>query len=334
MDIIIISGFLGSGKTTLLLRIAKSLVEDSGRKIAIIENEIGKVGVDDQTIAAEGLTVKELFSGCVCCSLRLDLINTLLELERNVNPDIVIIEPSGVAGPDLLLGALLGYGGTIDRKLVINIIDASRAKIILKKPLLPIIEKGLKVADIILVNKIDCVQPEDIKAIEEGIREFRENAEIAFISALSGLGMESISDRFVTMLSPLEKNPVKSSSGELELTDSDATVFSEKFSFTFDPHLSADDVRGKLAGILKSLSLKLKNCGCTMIGHIKLILKDGDKPGYLLMSITDFDMEATARGRIGDNLRNVTLTLNAIVYGVDSLTLSYSARELVHNNFP
>ena len=88
MDKIIISGFLGSGKTTLLLRIAKSLVEDSGRKIAIIENEIGKVGVDDQTIAAEGLTVKELFSGCVCCSLRLDLINTLLELERNVNPDI------------------------------------------------------------------------------------------------------------------------------------------------------------------------------------------------------------------------------------------------------
>jgi len=52
------------------------------------------------------------------------------------------------------------------------------------------------------------------------------------------------------------------------------------------------------------------------------------------MSITDFDMEATARGRIGDNLRNVTLTLNAIVYGVDSLTLSYSARELVRNNFP
>jgi G3E family GTPase len=113
MDILVISGFLGSGKTTLLLAVAKGLVA-SGRKVAIIENEIGKVGVDGETIAAEGLAVKELFSGCICCSLRINLVNTLLELERTTEPDIVIIEPSGVAGPDLLLAALVGYGGVID----------------------------------------------------------------------------------------------------------------------------------------------------------------------------------------------------------------------------
>jgi len=329
MDVIIISGFLGSGKTTLLLRIAKSLVEGSGRKVAIIENEIGKVGVDDQTIAAEGLTVKELFSGCVCCSLRIDLVNSLLDLERNVNPDIVIIEPSGVAGPDMLLDALIGYGGDIERKLVVYLVDATRAKIILNKPLLPIIEKGIKVADIILVNKIDNVHDDEIRNIHEGIREYREDVEVEFISALSSLGIESLSDRFEKMLSPLEKNTFEIETDEVQRTDSDATVFSEKLSFSFDPHLSADNVRGKLSGILKSLSMKLKNLECTMIGHIKLILRDSDKPGYLLMSITDFEVEPTARGKIEGNLRNVTLTLNAIVYGVDSLTLSYTTRELL-----
>jgi G3E family GTPase len=66
MDILILSGFLGSGKTSLLLTLVEELSRSTDKKIAIIENEVGTVGVDNQVLQSEGLPVKELFSGCIC----------------------------------------------------------------------------------------------------------------------------------------------------------------------------------------------------------------------------------------------------------------------------
>ena len=329
MDIIIIAGFLGSGKTTLLLRIARSLVEDSGRNVAIIENEVGKVGVDDQTLAAEGLTVKTLFSGCVCCSLRVDLVQTLLELERTVKPDVVIIEPSGVAAPHHLVDALIGYGGDIGRKLVVTLIDAVRARIILNRPPLPIVENGIAAAGLILVNKIDGVAPEQLKTIEARIKEFRPDATIAFISALTGLGCETLPAQFAAMLSPSPARVADSAPAQSDKIDTDATVFAEKFAFAFAPPLRAEEARQRLASLLTTLAAELAHRGCTLIGHIKAIVQDNAKAGYMLMSITEFGAEPTVRGKLGDGLQKGTLTLNAIVYGVDSLTLALSARERV-----
>ena len=111
MDLLIIAGFLGAGKTSLLLELVGGLAAGGTRKIAIIENEIGAVGVDDQVLAAEGLPVREIYSGCICCSLRGDLVTTLLELERQEKPDLVILEPSGAAGVRQVQSALVGYGG-------------------------------------------------------------------------------------------------------------------------------------------------------------------------------------------------------------------------------
>lgn len=76
MELIIISGFLGSGKTTLLLGMARSLVEASIR-VAIIENEVGEIGIDGQYLRQEGLEVQELFGGCICCTLSAGLVPTL-----------------------------------------------------------------------------------------------------------------------------------------------------------------------------------------------------------------------------------------------------------------
>ncbi len=75
MNLIIIAGFLGSGKTTVLLNIARSLA-DGGLKVAVIENEVGKIGIDDKVLAEEGIVnLRKLFSGCVCCQLRVDLLS-------------------------------------------------------------------------------------------------------------------------------------------------------------------------------------------------------------------------------------------------------------------
>lgn len=331
MDLLIISGFLGSGKTTLLLRIAKTLVE-GGRKLAIIENEVGKVGVDDQTVQAEGLTVKELFSGCICCSLRIDLVNTMLELERTCAPDIVIIEPSGVAGPHAVVDAFEGYGGEIDRMIVMHLMDATRPMLLLSKPPLPIVERGVHAGDLILINKIDQATPEAVKSLEDRIREMRPCARVSSVSALTGEGTANLAEAFDMILPPKEKRKAESlKTSEEGRLDTDAVVFSEKISLSFNPVLHQDHVRTELSGLLEALAASLEKAGCRMIGHIKAIIRDEEKAGYLLVSVTDFGAKATARGALKGEIGRASLTLNAIVYGTDSLSLSVAARSHLDN---
>jgi G3E family GTPase len=98
LKLLLISGFLGSGKTTLLLQIARRLAAAS-QKVAIIENEVGEIGIDGQYLRREGLEVQEMFGGCVCCTLAVDLVTTLRKLEESVQPDRVILEATGVAPP-------------------------------------------------------------------------------------------------------------------------------------------------------------------------------------------------------------------------------------------
>ena len=73
MNVLCIAGFLGSGKTTILLEVARSLTED-GVRVAVIENEIGEVGVDGGYVREQGLPVQELFGGCICCTLQIGLV--------------------------------------------------------------------------------------------------------------------------------------------------------------------------------------------------------------------------------------------------------------------
>ena len=76
MKLLSISGFLGSGKTTLLLRVAREFSKRFS-KVAIIENEIGEVSIDSKFLQKEGLEIQELFGGCICCVMQLDLIETI-----------------------------------------------------------------------------------------------------------------------------------------------------------------------------------------------------------------------------------------------------------------
>ena len=76
MKIIMIGGLLGSGKTTILLKLVNQF-KDYYKKIIIIENEIGEIGIDGKYLQNEGLQVQELYSGCVCCTLSVDLVSTL-----------------------------------------------------------------------------------------------------------------------------------------------------------------------------------------------------------------------------------------------------------------
>ncbi|HSQ89307.1 GTP-binding protein [Romboutsia sp.] len=89
----IISGFLGSGKTTLIKKLLHSF---NNEKVVIIENEFGKIGIDGEIIKKDGFEVIELQNGCICCSIKLNFKDTILEIIKELNPDRIIIEPTGI----------------------------------------------------------------------------------------------------------------------------------------------------------------------------------------------------------------------------------------------
>ncbi|MDU1307941.1 MAG: GTP-binding protein [Clostridium perfringens] len=95
MKVDIISGFLGAGKTTLIKKLLDTLVKDE--KVAIVENEYGEVGIDGYLLKDRRIEVKEINSGCICCTIKGDFKQNILDIISNYRPDRIIIEPSGVA---------------------------------------------------------------------------------------------------------------------------------------------------------------------------------------------------------------------------------------------
>ena len=181
-NVLILSGFLGSGKTTVLIRLIEHLRAKHGTdyRIAIIENEIGSASVDSSIIQDAGYSVTELLSGCVCCTLIGQLVPALAKLTEELNPDLIILEATGVATPESMRDNISKYGGYDVR--VATLVDASRwQRIVLALRIL--LEGQLEPADVICVNKIDLVDDEAVAEVERGIREMNADAPLIRFSA-------------------------------------------------------------------------------------------------------------------------------------------------------
>ena len=154
MFVLIIAGFLGSGKTTFILSLARQLVE-AGKKVAIIENEVGEIGIDGELIRRAGLTVRELFNGCICCQLSADLVPTLETLAAEIRPDYLLIEPSGIAEPQRMLGLLSYYRGPAFQSIqTMTLVDPIRIPELFEV-LAPLIRAQIQPASTVIINKID-----------------------------------------------------------------------------------------------------------------------------------------------------------------------------------
>ena len=184
MQVIILGGFLGAGKTSVLLQFAKRVVaQEPGKenRIVIIENEIGDIGVDDQTLGGSGgYDVRSLFSGCVCCTLSVELVSGLRQLRDELDPDYVVVEPSGVADPGDLAEKIRER---VEEPVRVSVIvDAQRWKRYMRA-MGQIIPQQIGAADQLLLNKVDKVDPETADEVEEQLRGFNKTAPIRRITA-------------------------------------------------------------------------------------------------------------------------------------------------------
>ena len=316
MDLLIIAGFLGAGKTSLLLELVGGLADGGARKIAIIENEIGAVGVDDQILAAEGLPVREIYSGCICCSLRGDLVTTLLELERQEQPDLVILEPSGAAGVRQVQSALVGYGGEIRSRHTLCLLDAPRLGR-LETIMLPFITNGIEAADLILMNKIDAVSEAQADELSADVEKIRADAPLLRTSTVDKTGLAELRQWLDDRLGQPATSPDPALATEADADDErpdGATVWSCTLSLDIDPD---QPFALDLAGRMERFVAELQRAGCTLIGHVKCIAKTPNA-GWLVVSLTDMDQPASVRGKLASSTRSAELTVNAIVFGVES----------------
>lgn len=160
MYVYILGGFLGSGKTTLLMKLA-SMYSKLGEKVAIIENESGEIGVDGATLRAEGYDAIELPNGCICCSLSGSLQSALKSIKKDIDPDIIIIEPTGLALPHKVVDLVRYSMIDPDDICIIGVVDIQRFDDLVKRKS-EFFKRQMHGSEFILINKCDISTPEKI----------------------------------------------------------------------------------------------------------------------------------------------------------------------------
>ena len=269
MKVIIIGGFLGSGKTTTLLSLGRHMVE-KGHRVAIIVNEIGEVGVDGETLSGSGLIAKELTSGCICCTLRISMEYTLQTLEEEYDPDVLIIEPTGIALP-LQIKEHVALMGLPDLSFapVVTIVDASRFDVELSQVPKFIITQ-IEEAEILCVNKIDLVDRETLASVTGRLIDVNPDALIVEFSARRA---DAQFMRFIDMLAG-EGTARQSGENRNSIELSQVSSYSGKYSI--DTHgLDRNDMAAMVLKVLEEVKEKIELINPAFIGHVKISLSLG-----------------------------------------------------------
>ena len=170
--ITLITGPLGSGKTTLLRHILAKQPE----KIAIVMNEFGEIAIDTKVIEGKNVRIAELGGGCVCCSLIGEFESAVNEIIEKISPERIVVETTGLAEPEALMFNIQEALPQCRLDGAVSVIDAD---MLIRFPELGHTTRlQIEGADILLLNKIDLIEPSQIELLEAKLREINPNAAI------------------------------------------------------------------------------------------------------------------------------------------------------------
>ena len=171
----IISGFLGAGKTTLIKKLLSEAF--AGEQVVLIENEFGEIGIDGGFLKESGIEIREMNSGCICCSLVGDFGKSLREVVDTYHPDRILIEPSGVGKLSDVIKAVQDVQNDIDAELnsFTTVVDATKCRIY-RKNFGEFFSNQIEYAGAVILSRTDKAKPEKIEESVSLLRELNDKA--------------------------------------------------------------------------------------------------------------------------------------------------------------
>jgi len=193
IPVTVLTGYLGAGKTTLLNRI---LSENHGKRYAVIVNEFGEIGIDNDLIVESDEEIYEMNNGCVCCTVRGDLIRVVEGLMRRPGRfDAILVETTGLADPAPVAQTFFMDDDVRSKTrldAVVALVDAKHLPLRLKDSREA--EDQIAFADVVVLNKTDLVTPEELRAVEATVRAINPSAKI-HRTQRSGVDLSEVLDR-------------------------------------------------------------------------------------------------------------------------------------------
>ena len=246
IPVTVLTGYLGAGKTTLLNRI---LTEDHGKRYAVIVNEFGEIGIDNDLVVGADEEVFEMNNGCVCCTVRGDLIRVVQGLiKRKGGFDAIIVETTGLADPGPVAQTFFVDDDVKARTRLDSVTTVVDAKhVLLRLSDSREAREQIAFADQIVLNKTDLVSPDDLKMIEARLRRLnplapihraqRSNVPLEAVLGRGGFALDRILD-----LEPQFLNPAHGEEGHVH--DEDCDDDHHHHDHDHHDHQHDDDIKG------------------------------------------------------------------------------------------
>lgn len=299
MKIVIVSGFLGSGKTTSVIRLGKHL-QKNGLSVSVIVNDIAEVGVDGQFISKNGLTSKELPKGCICCTQKYALVAGIAMVNVQQNPDVLLIEPSGVAFPARIKEQVQKLD-RVSMGPVIGLIDGSKFEDLMQHSG-DAITKQIETADFVLLNKKDMLSTDQLSEFETTITEINPDATLHSLSLkLDDGSFTNFADSLVGILKhDSDISGINTETANIyETSDEDSEVLDPEFnhfnvssyahSYPINEFSNQDQATQMALGMIGSIKNSILELNPRFMGHLKMILQTDSTA--LKVSVTSYKDE-------------------------------------------